>query len=87
MQQKKVIKIKKILHKNRLLILQELLKGESCVCELKKTLNMPHNLLSHHLKVLKEQGILIDHKNGLHIKYKILKKEKPLLVKLFKCLA
>ncbi len=43
---------------NRLRIFAELMKGDSCNGELKENLNLPSNLLSHHLRVLNEAGLI-----------------------------
>jgi ArsR family transcriptional regulator len=43
---------------NRLRIFAELMKGDTCNCELVERLSLPANLLSHHLKVLSEAGIV-----------------------------
>jgi len=44
---------------NRLRILCLLLQGEHCVAELCQALDLPQNLVSHHLGVLREAGLLI----------------------------
>lgn len=43
---------------NRLRIFAELMKGDTCNCELVTQLDMPASLLSHHLKVLSEAGLV-----------------------------
>ncbi|MGB3717162.1 MAG: metalloregulator ArsR/SmtB family transcription factor [Candidatus Promineifilaceae bacterium] len=43
---------------NRLRIFDELMTGDSCNCELTEKLGMPSNLLSHHLRVLSEAGLV-----------------------------
>ncbi|MGB3715991.1 MAG: metalloregulator ArsR/SmtB family transcription factor [Candidatus Promineifilaceae bacterium] len=43
---------------NRLRIFDELMTGDSCNCELTEKLGMPSNLLSHHLRVLSEAGMV-----------------------------
>lgn len=43
---------------NRLRIFSELMKGDTCNGELVERLGMPANLLSHHLKVLSEAGLV-----------------------------
>jgi ArsR family transcriptional regulator len=43
---------------NRLRIFAELMKGDTCNCELVERLALPANLLSHHLKVLSEAGLV-----------------------------
>ena len=43
---------------NRLRIFAELMRGDSCNCELKDNLALPPNLLSHHLRVLSDAGLV-----------------------------
>ena len=43
---------------NRLRIFGLLMQGDSCNCELNETLGLPPNLLSHHLRVLREAGLV-----------------------------
>ncbi len=43
---------------NRLRIFAELMNGDSCNGELKENLNLPPNLLSHHLRVLNKAGLI-----------------------------
>ncbi len=43
---------------NRLRIFERLMQGDSCNCELNEQLDMPPNLLSHHLRVLREAGLI-----------------------------
>ena len=43
---------------NRLRIFERLMQGDSCNCELTEQLGMPPNLLSHHLRVLREAGLI-----------------------------
>ena len=43
---------------NRLRIFAELMRGDSCNGELKENLKLPANLLSHHLRVLNEAGLV-----------------------------
>jgi len=56
---------------NRLKILCLLKNGEKCVCEIWQFLNLPQNLTSHHLKVLKDFGLLDSRKDGLKIYYSL----------------
>jgi len=46
-------------------------KGERCVCEIQKFLNLPQNLTSHHLKVLRDFGLLKSRKDGLKVFYSL----------------
>lgn len=43
---------------SRLQIFQLLLQGTYCNCELGKALSMAPNLISHHLRVLREAGLI-----------------------------
>ena len=43
---------------NRLRILNVLMQGDSCNCELNDFLDLPPNLLSHHLRVLRQAGLI-----------------------------
>lgn len=43
---------------NRLRIFAELMSGDTCNCELVERLDLPANLLSHHLKVLSDAGLV-----------------------------
>jgi len=43
---------------NRLRIFGLLMQGDSCNCELNEMLGLPPNLLSHHLRVLREAGLV-----------------------------
>lgn len=42
----------------RLLIFHLLMEGVQCNCELGEALDMPPNLISHHLRVLREAGLV-----------------------------
>lgn len=61
--------LKIISEANRLKILCLLKGGERCVCEIWRFLDLPQNLTSHHLKVLKDFGLLSSRKDGLNIYY------------------
>ena len=50
---------------NRLRIFAQLMRGDTCNCELVEQLAMPANLLSHHLRVLSEAG-LVDARRDRH---------------------
>ena len=43
---------------NRLRIIDLLHQGEVCVCEMTEALGLPQNLVSHHLRVLREVGLV-----------------------------
>ena len=54
---------------NRLKILCFLRHGEQCVCDIWKTLDLPQNLTSHHLKTLKDFGLIDSLQEGRKIIY------------------
>ncbi len=66
--------LKVIAEDNRLKILCILKKGERCVCDIWQDVGLPQNLASHHLKVLKDAGLLNSRKEGLNVLYSINKK-------------
>lgn len=63
--------LKIIAEENRLKILCILLHGERCVCEIWQYLKLPQNLTSHHLKILKNFGLITSRKDGLNVFYAI----------------
>ncbi|MBU1148565.1 metalloregulator ArsR/SmtB family transcription factor [Patescibacteria group bacterium] len=63
--------IKLLNEPNRLRILCLLKQGELCVCEIFQALNLPQNLVSHHLKVLKDFGLISSRKEGLKVFYRL----------------
>ncbi|MGD2121503.1 MAG: metalloregulator ArsR/SmtB family transcription factor [Gemmatimonadota bacterium] len=57
---------------NRLRILDALREGERCVCRLTDSLEMAQPLLSHHLKVLRDAGLVSGRKDGRWVYYSII---------------
>ena len=53
----------------RLEIIQRLLGGEKCVCDLTDALDAAQSRLSFHLKTLKDAGIVSDRKVGRWVYY------------------
>lgn len=74
-EQESLIKVKRLLKiladENRLKIIRCLASGEKCVCQLTEAVTIPQNLMSHHLKVLKMQGLVEDKRRGRWIYYKL----------------
>ncbi|NTU98881.1 winged helix-turn-helix transcriptional regulator [Candidatus Falkowbacteria bacterium] len=60
--------IKAISEPKRMLILSHL-KKECCVGELWKRLDLPQNLTSHHLRVLKQAKLIESEKRGSKVVY------------------
>jgi len=66
--------LKIISEENRLKIFCLLKKGEKCVCDIWQYLGLSQNLTSHHLKVLKDFGLVSSRQEGLKVIYSINKK-------------
>lgn len=80
--------LKVISDANRLSILNALKKRPMCVCEIFLLLNLPQNLVSHHLKVLKDTGLIDSKRDGVKIIYnrneKIINEYQTLLTNIIK---
>ena len=63
--------LKIIAEPNRLKILCLLQKQELCVCDIWQHLNLPQNLVSHHLKVLKDYKLVESRKESTRVIYSI----------------
>jgi ArsR family transcriptional regulator len=50
--------LKVICEPNRLLLLEKIIDGVQCNCELGDSLQMAPNLISHHISVLREAGLI-----------------------------
>ena len=72
--------LKNISEENRLKIICLLKRGELCVCEIIEALKLSHNLISHHLKVLKKMKIVSYRKEGKFRLYKLNRKELDLFL-------
>lgn len=68
---------------NRLRILCILSKIDICVCDLAQRLNVSHNLISHHLKILYDVGVLDKRRKGNKFFYFIKEDLKPRIKHLF----
>ncbi len=55
----------------RLQVLDELTSGQRCVCELQETIDIAPNLLSYHLRVLREAGLVEASKRGRWVDYRL----------------
>lgn len=54
---------------NRLRILNVLLNGRYCVCELEAILVLPQSLISRHLAYLRNAGLVEDRRQGMRVQY------------------
>jgi ArsR family transcriptional regulator len=57
----------------RLEIIQRLLSGEKCVCELTDALDAAQSRLSFHLRTLKDAGIVSDRRAGRWVHYTLVR--------------
>jgi ArsR family transcriptional regulator len=74
--------IKALGHPSRLLMVEELAKGERCVCELTELVGADMSTVSKHLSLLKAAGIVEDDKRGLMVFYSL---RVPCILKFFGC--
>ncbi len=74
--------IKALAHPTRLFIVDELARGERCVCELTDMIGVEMPTVSRHLGVLKSAGILEDDKRGLQVFYRL---RVPCVLNFFNC--
>jgi DNA-binding transcriptional ArsR family regulator len=74
--------LKALAHSSRLFIVEELAKGERCVCELTEMIGADVSTVSKHLSVLKQAGIVIDDKRGNQVFYRLLV---PCILNFFGC--
>jgi ArsR family transcriptional regulator len=56
---------------NRLAVLNALATGTTCVCDLQVRVPIAANLLSYHLKVLREAGLIVGVRRGRWIDYSL----------------
>lgn len=62
---------KALADENRLAILQMLMNGAKCACDLLEEMNITQPTLSHHMKILCDAGIVDCCKNGKWMHYSI----------------
>ena len=58
-------------HPARLHILDELRRNEACVCHLQTVLGRPQAYVSQQLRVLREEGMVTDRRDGLLVYYRL----------------
>ncbi len=74
--------IKALAHPTRLFIVDELSRGERCVCELRDLVGADLSTVSKHLALLKGAGILTDSKRGAQVFYSL---RVPCVLNFFGC--
>lgn len=55
----------------RLAILEQLRAGTRCLCEMQADLGMAPNLLSYHMRILREAGMVSGRRRGRRIDYRL----------------
>ncbi|SJZ89691.1 ArsR/SmtB family transcription factor [Selenihalanaerobacter shriftii] len=62
---------KALAHPTRIQILNLLRDGELCVCDIYEALELSQSNISQHLKVLKDQDLVENRKDGVKVLYKV----------------
>lgn len=75
---------KALAHPGRLLMLDELSRGERCVCELAALVGSEMPTVSRHLAQLRNAGIVDDEKRGAQVFYRLVT---PCVMDFFQCVA
>jgi len=76
--------LKAIAHPTRLLLLEELLNGERCVCKLVPMTGAEFSTVSKHLSLLKAAGLVKSRKRKLNVYYSIDMREAGRIIALSK---
>ena len=74
--------IKALAHPTRLFMVDELSKGEKCVCELTEMVGADVSTVSKHLSILKNVGLVQDEKRGVQVFYTL---KIPCVLNFFDC--
>ncbi|NCD34984.1 MAG: ArsR family transcriptional regulator [Spartobacteria bacterium] len=74
--------MKALAHASRLLMVDELSRGERCVCELVALVDADFSTVSKHLTVLKKAGLVQDEKRGTSVYYTL---RSPCILNFFDC--
>jgi ArsR family transcriptional regulator len=74
--------IKAMAHPTRLFIVEELSKGERCVCDLTEMVGADVSTVSKHLSLLRSAGIVEDDKRGTQVFYSL---KVPCVLNFFTC--
>ncbi len=70
-----VVVLKALADEHRLKILKTMLDEEKCVCEIQAEFKLSQPTISHHLRILKNAGIILDRKEGKWVVYRPNKKK------------
>lgn len=75
--------MKALAHASRLFIVEELSRGERCVCELQEMIGADMSTVSKHLSVLRKARIVVTEKRGLQVFYSL---RVPCIMGFFSCM-
>lgn len=76
--------LKALAHPSRLFVVEELSRGERCVCELTEMIGSDISTVSKHLAVLRSAGIVGDEKRGAQVYYRL---EMPCATRFLDCVS
>ena len=74
--------LKALAHPTRLFIVDELARGERCVCELQALIGADMSTVSKHLALLRTAGLVVDDKRGNQVFYTL---SCPCILSFFGC--
>ena len=74
--------MKALAHPSRLFIVDELSRGERCVCELTEMIGVDMSTVSKHLSLLKKTGVVLDERRGQQVFYRL---RVPCILNFFGC--
>jgi ArsR family transcriptional regulator len=74
--------MKALAHPSRLFVVDELSRGERCVRELTEMIGADVSTVSKHLAVLREAGLVLDHRRGQQVFYRL---RVPCILNFFGC--
>ena len=75
--------LKALAHPSRLMIVDELSRGERCVCDLTERVGHDISTVSKHLNLLKKNGLVEDDKRGKQVYYRL---KVPCVLNFFHCI-
>lgn len=64
--------LKVLADETRLAVVEQLLSGPKHVAQINEPLGIEQSLLSHHLKVLREAGLVKTERDGKHVRYSLI---------------
>lgn len=75
--------MKAMAHPSRLKVIDELSRGERCVCDLQALIGHDMSTVSKHLNVLRKAGLIVNERRGKQIYYRL---KVPCILNFFHCI-